>query len=69
MEFPEDIQAQLISELLPLMQHSDIYQYVTLVLLICLSIDKLIKKIYIIRGLWKTKYEMDSDKNLRSSDL
>ena len=71
MEFsvPEIEAAQLINELIPLIQHSDTYQYVILVLLICLAIDKVLKKVHTFRRLWKTKHEIASDNELPSTDL
>ena len=71
MEFsgPEIEADQLINELLPLIQHTDTYEYVILILLICLAIDKVYKKLQLFRRLWKKKHEMDSDIGLTSSDL
>ena len=66
--FPE-IETQLISELVPLMQHSEAYQYVTLVLVICLIIEKMIKKFRTFCRVFKTKYEIASDNVLPPSDL
>ena len=64
-----DIETQLISELVPLIEHSEAYQYVTLVLVICIIIEKLIKKLRTFCTVRKTKYEIPSDKVLPSSDL
>ena len=64
-----DIETQLISELVPLIEHSEAYQYVTLVLVICIIIEKLIKKLRTFCTVRKTKHEMVSDNELPTSSL
>ena len=58
---------QLINELVPLLKHSDTYEYVILVLVVCLAIDKLIKKIQTYHRLCQKKHEMNFDNGLPST--
>ena len=66
LSFPE-IEAEIIDELGKLIEHGTPYQTVILLLLICLSVDKIIKRLYRFSEVCRMKFE--SSNSNTSNDL